>query len=245
MEKDAFLPGFAEQLLGAKAGDKRTVQVTFPADFVEGALANKPAVYEVTLTQVKIRNLPELDDAFAKSYGAENLEKLREGVNHDLQNELKAKQTNDIRQQLLRALLERLNFELPESLVVNETRNVVYNLVAENQKRGVPKETIDEKKDEIYNFANANAKERVKTSFVLGKIAEKENISASQEEMTHRIVYLAQQYQIAPEKLVQQLRERGALPEIRDQIVHSKVLDFLQLQARIEEDTLAPAAPTA
>ena len=245
VEKDAFLPGFAEQLMGAKAGDKRTVQVTFPADFVEAALANKPAVYEVSVTQVKVRNLPVLDDAFAKSYGAENLEKLREGVNHDLQNELKLKQTNDIRQQLLRGLLERLNFELPESLVVNETRNVVYNLVAENQKRGVPKETIDEKKDEIYNFANTNAKERVKTAFVLGKIAEKEKISASQEEMTRRIVYLAQQYQIAPEKLVQQLRERGALPEIRDQIVHSKVLDFLQLQARIEEDTLAPAPPTA
>jgi len=245
VEKDSFLPGFAEQLVGAKAGDKRTVQVTFPADFVEAGLANKPTVYEVAITQVKVRNLPALDDAFAKSYGAENVDKLREGVIHDLQNELKLKQTNEIRQQLLRALLDRLTFELPESLVLNETRNVVYNLVAENQKRGVPKETIDEKKDEIYNFANTNAKERVKTAFVLGKIAEKEKITASQEEMTRRIVYLAQQYQVSPEKLVQQLRERNALPEIRDQIVHSKVLDFLQLQARIEEDTLAPTPPAA
>jgi trigger factor len=246
VEKDGFLPGFAEQLVGAKAGDKRTVQVTFPPDFVEAALVNKPAVYEVGIVQVKVRHLPALDDELGKSYGAENLEKLREGVIRDLQNELKLKQTNDIRQQLVRALLDRLTFELPESLVLAETRNVVYNVVAENQKRGIPKESIDEKKDEIYNFANNNAKERVKTAFVLGKIAEKENLTASNDEITRRVAHMAQQYQIAPDKLVKQLNERNALPEIRDQIVHSKVLDFLQLHAKIEEGAFTPTVmPTA
>jgi len=246
VEKDGFLPNFTEQLAGLKAGEKKTLNITFPADFVEAVLSNKAAVYEVEVTQVQERHLPEVTEEFAKSYGAENLEKLREGIARDLENELKHKQTVDIRQQLIKTLLDRTTFELPESLVLQETKNVVYNVVMENQQRGVPKEAIDLKKDEIYSFANTSAKERVKTGFILSQIAEKEKITASQEDLTRRIVFLAQQHQISPDKLVRQLQERNGIIEIRDQIVNSKVLDFLQLNAKTEEVAPTPAAtPTA
>ena len=243
LEKDSFLPGFTEQLEGMKAGDKRTVSVDFPAEFIEPALAGKKAVFEVEATKVKESVLPPQDDALAKIYGAENLEKLIEGVRHDLGEELKRKQTISIRNQIVAALTGKMTCELPESMVLEETRKVVYDIVRENQTRGVARELIDQKKEEIYNVANVNAKERVKTAFVLMRIAEKEKITTNNEEMTHRIMALASQAQMRPELFVKKLRERNALGAIEEQVITAKVLDFLQLHAKIEEET--GSAPTA
>lgn len=237
LEADSFLPGFTEQLEGMKAGDKRTATVDLPADFLEAALAGKKAVFEVEVTKVKESVLPPQDDALAKLYGAENLEKLIEGVRHDLGEELKRKQTVSIRNQIVAALTGNLTCELPESMVMEETRKVVYDIVRENQNRGVAREFIDKKKDEIYNVANLSAKERVKTAFVLMRIAEKEKITTNNEEMTRRIVSLAQQAQMRPEVFVKKLRERNALGAIEEQVITAKVLDFLQLHAKIEEET--------
>ena len=240
---DSFIPGFTEQLIGAQAGEHRTVTVTFPADFVASQLAGKTGVYDVEIVQVKEKALPELNDTLATSYGAENLEKLREGVRRDLQNELEFKQRRSVRNQIVRWLLDKVQFELPESVVLSETRNVVYDIVRENQERGVPKEAINEQKDEIYNVASNSAKERVRASFMLGRIAEREKIRVTDEELSQRIVHLAHQNQIKPEKLVKQLRERNGLGQIHEQILTAKVLDFLQLNAKVEEVPGAPANP--
>src|SRR6185369_8845469 len=124
-----------------------------------------------------------LDDAFAKSFGAESMDKLREGVRRDLENELTYSQNKGMRAQLIRGLLDRVNFELPESAVAQETKNVVYDIVRENQKRGVSREMIEQEKDKIYSAAAQGAKDRVKVSFLLQKIAEKESIKVSQEEV--------------------------------------------------------------
>src|SRR5206468_1175868 len=108
-----FIPGFADQLVGAKAGDQRTVNVDFPAAFVTPQLQGKKGVYEVEIVEVKEKSLPELSDELAKSYGAENLEKLREGVRRDLENELKYKQENSVRDQIVKPLLDKVQTDLP------------------------------------------------------------------------------------------------------------------------------------
>jgi trigger factor len=231
----AFIPGFDDQLLGAKAGEKRTVNVDFPADFVTPQLAGKKAVYETEVVEVKEKALPAIDDAFAKQYGAENLEKLRAGVRRDLENELSYKQNRDTRNQLVRSLLNRVNFELPESAVAHETRNVVYDLVQENAKRGVSRETIEKQKEQIYSAATQGAKERVKVAFLIQKIAEKEDIKVSQEEIAMRINHLAGLYQIPAEKFLKDLQKRNGLIEIYDQVMNEKVLDLLQQNAKVEE----------
>ena len=233
----SFIPGFTEQLIGAQAGDRRTVNVDFPSDFVAPLLAGKKGVYEVEIVLVKERMLPELSDAFAITFGAENVEKLREGVRRDLQNELNFKQSKNLRNQIVHTLLSRVNFELPETMVTNETRNVIYDIVRENQERGVSKETIDRQKEEIYGVASSNAKDRIKVSFILNRIAEKEGIKVEKDEITRRILSLAQQHQIKPEKLIKQLQERDGIGEIYQQILTSKALDFLESKAKIEEVT--------
>jgi trigger factor len=235
MEPKSFIPGFADQLLGAKAGDKRTVNVDFPADFVTKELQGKKGTYEVEVVEVKEKVLPAVNDAFAQSFGAENVEKLREGVRRDLENELNYSQNKSVRGQIIGGLMSRVNFELPESAVANATRNAVYDIVRENQKRGVARELIEQEKDKIYAAAAQGAKERVKVEFLLQKIAEKENIKVSQEEVAQRVQALASMYQIPPEKFVKDLQKRNGIVEIYDQIAHDKVLELLQQNAKMED----------
>jgi trigger factor len=240
---NSFIPGFADQLIGAQAGDKRTVAVDFPADFVTPQLAGKKGSYEVEVTEVKEKVLPVLDEALAKSYGAESLEKLQAGVRTDLENELKFKQDKTVRTEVVRALLGRVNFDLPETAVAHETRNVVYDLVQENTKRGVPRQAIEQQKEQIYSAATRNAKERVKVQFLLQKIAEKEDIKVSQEEIAQRVHHLAGMYQIPADKFLRDLQKRNGLIEVYDQIMNEKVINFLQENAKIED--VPPSSPTA
>ena len=233
--KDSFIPGFTGQLIGAQAGEKRTVNVDFPADFVARELSGRRGVYEVETVQVKEKVMPELNDEFAQSFGAAEMGKLREGVRTDLQNELKYKIKRGVRDQLVRELLNRVNCELPESVVLSKTRSVVYDIVRENQQRGVAKEIIEKQKDQIFSVANNSAKDRIKAAFVLGRIAEKEGIKVEQKEIAQRVLLLAEQYQIKPEQMVKQLRDRNGFAEIEEQILSAKVLDFLELNANVEE----------
>lgn len=240
MQTEHFIPGFTDQLLGAVKGERRTVTVTYPADFVTRELAGKIGVYEVEIVRVKEKRLPAVDDALARAYGAENLEKLRAGVRQDLENELRSKLKRDTRNQLLATLLGRAQFDLPESLLEAETRGAVYDIVKANADRGVSKEAIDSKKEEIYSAASHSARDRLRITFLLRRIAEAEKITVSQEELSRQILYLANQRRERPEKLVQQMRASGELAQLHQQLLNAKVLDLLESRAAIEE---VPAAP--
>jgi trigger factor len=231
---NTFIAGFAEQLIGAKAGDQRAVSVDFPADFVTKELAGRRGEFAVEVVEVKEKVPPPLDDALAKNYGAESLEKLRAGVRVDLENELKYSQARAVRNQLVGALLAQAKFDLPESAVAHETRNFVYNIVQENTKRGVGRDLIEQQKDQIYNAAATTAKERVKLAFLVQRIAEQEKISVSQAEVLQRVQSLAQTYQIPPDKFIKDLQKRNGINELYDQIAHEKVLNFLEINAKVE-----------
>ncbi|MGO8766164.1 MAG: trigger factor [Limisphaerales bacterium] len=239
IEPDAFIAGFAGQMTGAKAGEKRTVTVDFPADFVTKELQGKKGVFEVEILEVKEKIAPPVDDEFAKKYGAETLEKLRAGVRVDLENELKYSQARSLRGQVVRQLLERVSFDLPETAVAQETRNVVYDIVRENSQRGISREAIETKKDEIYATAAHSAKDRVKLAFLVQRIAEQEKISVSQEEILKRAQSMAAMYQISLDKFIKDLQKRNGVNELYDQILHEKVFEFLENNAKVETVALA------
>jgi trigger factor len=240
---NTFIAGFAEQLIGAKAGDKRTVNVDFPADFVTKELAGKKGVFEVEIVEVKEKVLPPVDDELAKKFDAGDLENFRKVVRVDLENDLKRKLANDVRRQIVDALLRNANFDLPETAVAHETRNVVYNIVQENSKRGVPRELIEKQKEEIYTAATRSAKDRVKLAFLIQRIAEKEDIKVSQDEVLRRVQSLAAAYQIPPDQFIKDLQKRNGVNEIYDQIAHEKVLEFLEINAKIESVPSTAALP--
>jgi trigger factor len=235
----SFIPGFAAQLIGANAGDKRTVNVDFPADFVTRELQGKKGVYEVELVEVKEKVLPELNDEFAKKYGAESMEKLKAGVRTDLENELKYSKSKAVRSQVVKALLGKVTFDLPETAVAHETRNVVYDLVRQNTQRGINRDIIEKQKDEIYSAAAANAKDRVKLAFIVGRIAEQEKIEATQEDVLKRAQQLAMMYQMPFDQFIKDLQKRNGVNELYEQVLHEKVLELLEKSAAITET--APA----
>ncbi len=235
IEAKSFIPGFGEQLVGAKTGEKRTVNVVFPADFVVPVLSGKPGVYEVEIVGLKESVLPAADEAFAKSFGAESMEKLLEGVRADLEKELKLKEARSLREQIIDGLLAKVTCELPESIVLAETRQVVYGIVQENQRRGVPKEAIETNKEHIFLAANTSAKDRVKLQFILRRIAEKEKVQIGQADLMQRIMQLAEEYQMPVDKFIQDLKKRDGVQEVQEQVMSAKVLDFIQFSAKIEE----------
>lgn len=242
VDATSFIPGFGEQLAGMKAGDKRTVTVDFPADFVVPQLAGKKGVYEVELVEAKEKAAPVMDEAFAKGFGAENLDKLREGIRADLQNELNTKQSRAIRNQVAQALLDKVQIGLPESLVEEETRALVYNIVHDNTQRGTPKEVIDAQTEQIYATAKAGAQQRVKAALIFRRVAEKEGVRVEQVDLLHRLQEMATQYKITADKLYKDMQKSGRLEELAQQILSEKVVDLLVQFARIEDSIAAPQA---
>jgi trigger factor len=246
VDKTSFIPGFGEQLTGMKAGEKRTVTVDFPADFVTPQLAGKKGVYEVELVEAKEKVAPELNDVFAKSYGADSMDKLREGVRADLQNEWNQKQSRSIRNQVVQNLLGKIQCDMPESLLESETREIVYSIVNENQQRGVSKEALDAQKDQIYATAANTARERIKASFAFQRVAEKEGVRVEQVEIARRLQDMAAQYKMPVDKLVKELEKSGGLGGVYSQLLNEKVVDLLVQYAKLEDVPRAPSpAPAA
>ncbi len=240
----AFIPGFGPQLIGAAAGEKRNVEVDFAADFVTKEVAGKKGVFEVEVVEVKEKKAPEIDDAFAKGYGAENLERLREGVWKDLERELEYQKNRATRNQIARALLDGVQFELPEVVLQNETRRLVYEIVEENRKRGITSEVIEQNKEDIFKAAKSTAVERVKLTFIFQRIAEKEKIEATKEDVIERIQQLAHESQMPPERFVKELEKGAGIASVYEQVMNEKVMRFLIQHAKVEEVPAPAPAPT-
>jgi trigger factor len=231
---DSFLPGFCDQLLGAQVGEKRQVLISFAADFPHKTLAGKKATYFVDIVAIKEKKLPEPNDDFARKLGADSLDALKDQIRKGLAAEREAEAKADMRRQVIDHLLSRVDFDLPDSLLARETRSIIYDLVRENTLRGVSKEALEEKKGEIFDAASHSAKDRLRASFILDAIAERENITVTEAEVEARLASLAQRYRVAPERLKAQLTERGGLEDIEEQLRTAKTLDFLLANAKVE-----------
>ncbi|MCH2385929.1 MAG: trigger factor [Pedosphaera sp.] len=243
--QNPLIPGTVEALIGSSKGDKKTVSVTIPDDFVYEEIVGKEAKYEIEVVQVKEKSLPELDDKFAKGFGAESMDKLREGVENDLKNELEYSNKKSIRNQCVDKLLGAVNCDLPETIVNEATRAAVHNIVQQNHQRGVGKEIIEENKDKIYANAKTDAVVRVKANYILSKIAEKEGIKVTDKELSRQVAAMAAQQKIKPQKLAQQLKDNGTLYQVQEEIMNAKVIDLLEEKAKVTEIDPKPEAEHA
>jgi trigger factor len=234
VESDAFLPGFCEQLLDARVGEKRQVLINFAADFGKKELAGRKATYFVDVTGIKEKKLPELNDEFAEKVGAKSLDELKKTVRKNMITQREKAVQNDVHNQIMDQLLKQTQFDLPESLVAAETRGIAHDLVREYTMHGVSREELEQRKSEIFSMATRNAKDRLRAAFILDAIAEKEKIEVEESEVNARIVQLAQHNRTTPERLKVQLMERGTLSQIENQIREGKTLDFLVTSAKVE-----------
>src|SRR5438067_492853 len=236
LSPENFLPKFCEQIIGMKAGDTRSVQVEFPAEFPVTELAGKKADYAVTLNEIKERVLPAVDDAFAaKIMPEKTLADLRHTVEHNLEHEKEHEVERAKEQQIVKFLHERISFDLPPPLLKNETRRALNELVHRNRERGVPDDMLKGKEKELVEGAGSLAAHRLKTNFILSRIAEREKIKVSRQEIDARVREEAARYDISVDKMRKELQEHDGLNTLAEQLLLGKTLDFLKANVSIEE----------
>jgi trigger factor len=232
---DNFLPKFCEQVVGQKKNEMRTVIVDFPADFLVKELAGKQASYNVTLGEIKEKVLPAVDDAFAaKLLPGKTLADLRHTIEHDLEHEKEHQVEHAKEEQIIKYLQENTKFDLPPPLLRNEMKRALAELVQRNRARGIPDEMLKEKEKELIETAASVAHHRLKTNFILERIAEQEKIEVTREDVDLRIRQEAQRYNISVDKMRKELEEHDGLNTLAEQILLGKTLDFLKANVSVQ-----------
>jgi trigger factor len=238
---DNFLPQFSEQIIGMKAGETRSVQVEFPADFAVTELAGKKADYAVTLNEIKQKVLPDLNDAFAaKLMPDKTLADVRHMVEHDLEHEKEHEVERAKEGGIVRFLHEHISFDLPPVLLKNETRRALNELVHRNRERGVPDDMLKGKEKELIEGAGSLAAHRLKTNFILHRIAEQEKLKVTREELDERIRAQAAQYNVSVEKMRKEIEEHDRLDSLAEEVLLGKTLDFLKSNVSVNTPSEAP-----
>ena len=183
-ENESLIPMLGRQLAGLEPGGKKDITVTFPAEFAGApVLAGKTAVYTVEVQEVRERVLPPLDEAFLKAHQADDVEALRTNVRNQLTAQKERNNRTEQRRQVTEALLAKVDFPVPESMVEGETQSVLRNFIDENMRRGVPAEQFEKDKEALFANARTAALTRVKSQLVLAKIAEAEKLKVTEQDM--------------------------------------------------------------
>ena len=236
MAPDNFLPKFCQQLVAQEPGETRLVIVNFPDDFPVKQLAGKKADYAVTLREIKEKILAPVDDVLAaKLIPGKTLVELRQMIEHDVEHAKEHDVERAKESQIMKYLHERIQFEVPPALLQNETRRALAELVQRNRERGITDEMLKEKEKELIDGAAGLAAHRLKTNFILHRIAEREKIQVTKEDVDRQIRQEAARYDVSPEKMRKELRQQDALDDIADQILLGKTLDFLKANVSVEQ----------
>jgi trigger factor len=220
----ALIPAVAKALVGLKAGDTASVDHTFAADHAQEALRGKTARYAVTVSEVRSRRLPELDEAFAKSVGVDTLDQLREQVRKGLEGQRKAQAENKRREQALDLLLKPLEFPLPESAVERESYDLFMEYANLRMRGGASPESLEKDREQILADARKAAGARVRSQIVLSRIAREEKLSLTQEELGAAVMRAAYASRTPPEKLA---KDRDQLRQIQRDALLNKALDHV------------------
>jgi len=235
LARDNFLPKFSEQVDGQRKEETRTVTVDFPADFLVKELGGKQASYNVTLREIKEKVLPEVNDEFAaKLLPGKTLPDLRHTIEHDLEHEKEHQVEHAKEEQIINFLHENTKFDIPPPLLRNETKRALTELVQRNRARGIPDEMLKEKEKELIETAAKVAYHRLKTNFILERIAEQERVEVTREDVDRRIRHEAQHYNISSDKMRKELEDHDGLNALAEQILLGKVLDFLKANVSVQ-----------
>ncbi|MFO1447673.1 MAG: trigger factor [Opitutaceae bacterium] len=233
--QEGVIPGLGKQLAGLSTGDKRDVEIEFPADFAAvPALAGKKVIYSVEVLEIRERVLPAMDEDFLKSHQADSVEALRNNVRNNLKMQKEYQNKSAQRRQVVDALLAKVDFEVPASLVDGETQNVLRQFIEEQMRRGVPQEQFEKDKKELFEGAKKSATSRVKSQLVLAKVAEKEGLQVTEGDINAFIYRESMRAGTSADKLVKQLtKDRDQLRAVQQNIIFDKAVEFLVSKATV------------
>ncbi|WP_456273844.1 trigger factor [Bacillus sp. AK031] len=226
----SFIPGFEEQLVGVEAGTEKDVEVTFPEEYHAAELAGKPAVFKTKVHEIKAKELPELDDEFAKDADeeVESLDQLREKIQKRLEESKKNEAEQTVRDTLVEKASENAEMEIPDAMVDTEVDRMMQEFEQRLQMQGMNLELYfqfsGQKEEDLRGQMKEDAAKRVRTNLTLEAIAEAENLEVSDEEAEEEVAKLAEQYNMAAENIKQAL---GGLDNLKTDLKIRKAVEIL------------------
>lgn len=235
-----FIPGFEDQLEGAKKGESRTVSVTFPENYTATHLAGKPAEFAVTVDDVQAPGELSIDDELAKGFGMESLDALKAAIREQLGRELGTQSRRKLKKSLLDALDTKYAFELPPTLVDQEFGAVWSQVEADMKQANKTFADEDTTEEDARAEYRKIAERRVRLGLVLAEIGEQAKIQIADDEVTQALIERARQFP-GQEKEVWEFYRKNpqALAEIRAPIFEEKVVDHLLGQVKVEDKTVS------
>jgi trigger factor len=231
-----FIPGFEEQLEGAKTGDEKTITVTFPADYPAENLKGKDAQFAIRVQQVKVEDETKIDEDFAKNLGLESLDQLKGLLRGQLEQETGGLTRTQMKRQLLDTLAAGHDFDVPAGMVDAEFDQIWAQLQQEAARDADPAKALKEIEAEKDDYRRI-AERRVRLGLLLSEIGQKNGVDVTQQEMSMLIQQARQQYRPEDQdRFVQYIQQDPmAAAQLRAPLYEDKVVDFLFDKATITE----------
>ena len=221
-----FIPGFEDQLVGAKAGDVREVSVKFPDQYHSADLAGQPATFDVTVQEVHRNHAPDVDDKFAQSMGFQDLENLKGAVRQQIDFEYKNTARAKAKKQLFDVLDSKVKFQVPSQLLEQETQSIMAQ-VMEAKNAGDP-ELKDKSEADLKKEYDIISERRVRLGIVLSEIARDNNLQVTREELSAAVMSQARNYPGQENKIFEFYRKNPQhVDELRGPILEEKAVDFV------------------
>jgi trigger factor len=231
-----------ETLQGAKAGDTRTAEGTFPEDYERHDLRGKAARFEFKVRELK-RLVPQTIEDYAAALGADSPAELRDSIRRDMEDEMDELVERAKKQQVFDYLLKHTTLEVPRDLSNRQTDRAVMRRVIELQQRGVPWSDIEARIDDLRTRAKEDVARDLKLDFILGSIAEKFELSVTDEEVNTEIARIARRYNRRFDRVRDDLQKQGLLQQLAEQIRHDKCIELLLAEAKFVEVKRDEAQP--
>ncbi len=236
-----FIPGFSEQMQGMRAGETRTIHVSFPQAYGVKELAGKDATFEITAKALKRPVLPTLDDDLGKKLGFEGLEEVRRLITGQVQREYDQLSRLRIKRQLLDALAERAHFPVPAGMVDAEFGQIWERLEADRKEGKLDEDDQGKDEDTLKGEYRAIAERRVRLGLLLSEIGRANGIAVAADEMTRAIRNEAGRYPGQEQQVVDFFRKNPQAAEgLRGPIFEEKVVDYVLELAQVDERTVSP-----
>jgi trigger factor len=232
-----LIPGFEEQLVGAKAGDERVIEVTFPEDYGAEHLSGKPATFEVTVNEVKTKRLPELTDDFAAdAAGFDTLAELREDIATRLQEYEAQNIEREFERDVLDAVAAGAEIEVPHQLVHARAHEIVHETMDSLARQGISKEMYlqisGQDEEQLAHDAEQEAEQTLRREAVIAAVVAAENIEPTEAELIEALEPTAQREKTSAEKMLKQLQENGRIGRLRAELANRQAVEWLVEHAK-------------
>lgn len=227
-------PGLDDELVGLAVGDSKTFELTYPEGSTPAELAGRRVTHEVTVREHHRREMPDLDDAFAKSVGGfESLDKLKARIADDLRREAEIETRRSVRRDLLRQLAGRLTAEVPDALVEREIARRLEQVAAAMAQQGMDPRTANVDWNALREEQRAQALEAVRASLVLDEVARREDVSVGDEDVEQELARHAERMGQTPAAVRARLERDGGVARLAESLRREKAIDLLLSRATI------------